>query len=495
MKAIAALLAIVSLSIAGAPAKAHELSRAATGEQPPSIVFILTDDQRWDSMEMDGHRVMPIVDQVLGSQGMTLERYFLSIGLCCPSRTSIMRGQYATHTGVYSNEGYFGGFSAFQRNKDDLSNIATWLHGAGYRTGMIGKFLNGYGNRLAPIVPPGWDTWNALTDTDYFDFAESVNGVLTKFPSPIYQTDKLGEQAIDFITTTPEQTPLFLWWAPHAPHGPATPAPEDEDAEACSWLLPFRPPSFDEPDVSDKPLPMRLPPMSHATMKRNDAFRVNQCRSLQSVDRWVGKIVSAMATRPNTLFVYASDNGMMYGEHRMAMHKDVAYEEAIRSPFIARWDGVIPPGAVDDQHLAVNIDLAQTFAEAARVTPPYATDGVSLLPILTASNPQSWRSAFLLEHGGGGETAPAFCGTRTDETFAGDLVPGASFTYVWYFGSEEDPTNEELYNLSDDPYQLENLALSTDPSVGAVLARLRDWVATACDPLPPEGSRPANDAS
>src|SRR5207253_7779566 len=247
---LAAAACLIGAALAvGSP----RVSRASPHERTPprpNILFILTDDQRWDSMW-----AMPTVNADLAQHGMTLTNYFLSDPLCCPSRSSYMRGQYAHGTGVYDNQAPYGAYPRFHEMGDDRSNIATWLHDAGYRTALIGKYLNGYGPLQAGIVPPGWDQWNALINTGYYNFSESVNGVATSFPSNAYQTDVLGQQALDFMASTPTDQPFFLYWAPHAPHSPATPAAQD--IGSFDYLAPYRPPSFNEPDVSDKPQAMQ----------------------------------------------------------------------------------------------------------------------------------------------------------------------------------------------------------------------------------------------
>jgi N-acetylglucosamine-6-sulfatase len=484
MKRIAAMLALLSLSL-GVTTPSRSDAIASTGDSRPNIVFILTDDQRWDSMFPDeqGHLQMQNVTHLLGDRGMTLSNYFLNVALCCPSRTTIMRGQYAQSTGVYNIDGYYGGYQAFHRNGDDLSNVATWLHDGGYRTGLIGKYLNGYDVPEARIVPPGWDVWNALTDVDYYNFSESVNGKLTRFAWPLYQTDVLRTQALAFIQEVPQDQPLFLYWAPHAPHFPAIPA--DPDLDACPWLKDYQPPpSFNEADVSDKPPAVQKPPMSRWNIDQISRFRLLQCRSLQDVDRSVGDIVNELDVQgrlANTLFIYSSDNGIMYGEHRIVMHKNVGYEEAIHSPFIARWDGVIPAGTTDD-HLAGNVDLAPTLAEVAGVTPPYQPDGVSLLPILNGSGVSDWREAFLIEHGGGRDIVPPFCGVRTVASFTEGLEHGGvPFKYIWYFST--DGPNVELYDLQADQWEDDNLAGNSEYQ--SIVDLLQTWVAAACSPLPP----------
>ncbi len=490
MKAIAAILAFVTLGLgvtaSDGPAAA---ARRPAGNARPNIVFILTDDQRWDSLapvqKPDGTwvRPMPNVDDLLAAKGMTLTNYFLSDPLCCPSRSSILRGLYPHGTQVYSNDGPWGGYDAFLKYHNDASNIATWLQGALYRTGLVGKLLNGYEPADAGAVLPGWDEWNVLTSDNYFKVSESVNGVKKRFPPNAYQTDILGAQAIRFVESTPAGQPLFLYWAPHAPHGPATPAPQD--VGSFDWLPHYRPASFNEKDISDKPPNVRRELLDAERIAKTDLFREHQYESLQSVDRWIGAIVDSLERTgrlSNTLIIFSSDNGMMYAEHRFAQLKNVAYEESTRSPFIARWDGMIPPASIDN-HLAVNVDIAPSLARAAGVRPDYAVDGASLLPILGGDYDGVWRHAFLIEHSGGAGAVDAYCAVRTDAGFAQvELTFDRPYVYVWYFGTKDD--EEELYDLTADPDELNNIA--SDDTFAGVVSRLHKWVDARCIPRPPK---------
>ena len=380
----------------------------------------------------------------------------------------------------------------FREHKCDLRNIAVSLHDAGYRTALVGKFLNQYQREQASIVPPGWDFWRALTETAFYDFAESVDGTYTEFPKSDdpdtggYQTYVLRNQAIEFIHGTPSDQPLFLYWDPHAPHWPATPAPGDN--HRFDWMNEdggrWRPGSWNEPDVSDKPPEVRAPLMSDAVIQKTDHFRELQYESLLSVDRSIGDILDeleATGRLSNTLVVFTSDNGMMWGEHRLAIMKNVPYEEAIRGPFVARWDGVIPAGTTDDR-LAVNVDLAPTFAEVASATIPYKVDGTSLMPLLTGAPSDGWRHGLLLEHGGGGEHtfAPNYLGVRTDPGFEGLEVP---YTFVVYY-EDGVQIGMELYDLAADPQELTNLV--GKKGFASVVDLFQGWLdANGYDP-PPE---------
>lgn len=427
--------------------------------QPPNIVLILTDDQRGDTL-----RYMPIVRRLLVHHGITFTNGYVVNPVCCPSRTSILTGLYSHSTGVYTNHRPNGGFSAFH---GDGSTIATWLQAAGYRTGLFGKYLNQYGHE--PYVPPGWDRWFAThRGGGYYDYEAVTNGTVREYDSDSssYGTTVLREEAVSFIRQTDPSTPLFVYWAPHAPHEPAIPHPSDRDA--FSSLSSWRPRNYDESDVGDKPgYVSRLPRLDQAAAAEIDAFRRRQLEALQAVDRAVRAIVQTLRDTDrlhDTMIVFMSDNGMLWGEHRLH-GKSVPYEEAIRVPFVLRYDALLDASREDD-HLVLNIDLAPTFAAVGGVDAP-DVEGRSLLSLLRGDD-DNWRTEFLIEHvGEGARAAPTFCAIHTDR-----------YVLVRYATGEE-----ELYDLARDPQQMTNRA-----GWGRYLDLrrvLRSKLRRLCEPVPP----------
>ncbi|HEV3475580.1 MAG TPA: sulfatase, partial [Actinomycetota bacterium] len=343
----------------------------------PTIVLIVTDDQRFDSLW-----AMPHVQRHLVSRGVTFANAFVVNPLCCPSRASLLTGGYSHSTGVYTNRG----FQAFRPHAPNT--LATWLQGAGYRTGLFGKYLNGYGPAgHAGYVPPGWDRWAVLAHNNghYFDYDMNVNGTLVHHGSEAqdYSTDVAAREAVAFIRET--EGPLFVLLAPYAPHGPATPAPRHEGAFAD--LGRWRPPSYDEKDLSDKPAWMQtLPRLDGNERESIDEFRRRQYESLLAVDDAVDAVVRSLEETGRlgtSLIAYTSDNGFLWGEHRFA-GKQAAFDESIRVPLVARYDPLITGPRVDP-HLVLNIDLAPTVAALAGAVPPPATERVTLLPLLERS--------------------------------------------------------------------------------------------------------------
>lgn len=241
---VAVALAVLLLS--GVWGSASREAWGATTK--PNIVFILADDMRKDDL-----KYMPKTRSVLKDKGMSFQNAYVSNPLCCPSRATTLRGQYAHNTGVWNISGPSGGWQAYRTNGLERDNVATRLDAAGYRTALIGKYLNGYAGTTNK--PPGWDRWFAHTDgAHYFDYKINDDGTVRRLGSstPDYETDVIANRTKTFIRASAKKgLPFFAYVAPKAPHKPYIPAPRDR--HKFDGLEALRPPSFNERDVSDKP--------------------------------------------------------------------------------------------------------------------------------------------------------------------------------------------------------------------------------------------------
>ena len=449
---IAAALALVTVATGGIAAQP---ARAATRAQP-SIVLILTDDQRVGTLS-----AMPYVQRDLVQHGVVFRNGFVSNPVCCPTRSSILTGRYSHSTDVWRNNPPDGGFQTFTQLGEDQSTIATWLQSAGYTTGLVGKYLNGYNSDLG-YVPPGWNTWFALEGDLYYGYDVSNQGQVVHYGnSPqAYSTSVLRTQAVKFIDDT--QGPIFLYYAPAAPHTPAIPAPQDKNS--FGNLKPHRGPGYAEKDVSDKPSYIRAIHWTKDDQVKTDAVRRHQYQSLLAVDRSVDAIVQALARTgrlSNTAIIFMSDNGYLYGEHRW-VGKAVPYEASIRVPVVLRYDPLRLSGY--DTHLVVDVDLAPTIADLAGTSAP-GVEGLDLGPLVTGQS-ASWRTDFPLEHlQDPSGIVPTYCGVRTEQ-----------YMYARYGGGFE-----ELYDLGKDPYELANIA-GQNPTLTATL---RTRAQQLCNPPPP----------
>jgi arylsulfatase A-like enzyme len=449
----------------------------------PNFVFLLTDDL--DASEIS---VMPKLKSLLTDQGTTLSDYNVSVSWCCPSRSTTLRGQYAHNTTIWSNTAPNGGFGRFYEKGLQNSTIATWLHSAGYRTGLFGKYLNGYPEQ-APVkktyIPPGWSTWDVpAAGSPYSQYNYTINdsGKLEHHghKPKDYLTDVLDHKAREFVSA-PSSQPFFAYIGVYNPHAPATPAPRHasmfKDAKAP------RTPSYDEKDLTGKPTEVRrLPPVSKKEQATWDALYRNRLRSLQSVDDMIADLVDTLRQSGrlgNTYFIFTSDNGFHIGQHRMPPGKNTAYVEDTQVPFVVRGPGV-PAGRTVGQ-LAGNVDVAPTLADLAGVKSPGFVDGRSLVPLMRPGTPKSWRQVFLLEHGHGPGTQPPLTPPKngvleppellsptTREKFY--LAPFEGLRTERYFYVEYSTKERELYDLVTDPYEMHNLAADRSPPIRSLIA-------------------------
>ncbi|HEX7084692.1 MAG TPA: sulfatase [Gaiellaceae bacterium] len=430
-----ALLAVLASAAAGT---ARAQPPRATGPKHLNVVLILSDDEN-----IHGATVMRHVRDLLARHGVTFANYHVTTSECGPSRASILTGQYSHHTGLVDN---FGSYHHFDQN----SNLAVWLHDAGYRTALVGKYLNDYPLEGGNATPPGWDDWqvmDSVPEEKYYDYILDENGRLAHFggaPAD-YSTTVLTHKATAFIRSTTPSQPFFLYFAPVTPHLPAIPAPRDQGK--LEDLAPLDSPAFAEKNIGDKPWrAWHQKVLQAAADVYQDHVRERQLESLLSLDRSVATIVSALKRRGelnNTVIVYTSDNGFLWGEHRLG-GKIWPYEDSTHVPLVVRTPWATANGTVS--HAAVlNIDLASTISQLAGVRPGLPQDGESFVPLLHGRK-VSWRKAYVIEYLGRSQLRiggpPPYVAVHTKR-----------YLYVEYRRGWR-----ELYDLRHDPWELRNVA-------------------------------------
>lgn len=488
------ILAGSSIAIGAKPVLVEGSTLAPPGA--PNIVLVLTDDLDVQSGML---AYMPHLQDLLVSRGTSFPNNMVPLSLCCPSRTTILRGQYPHNTGVLGNSLPTGGFEKAYNENIEASTIATLLHGAGYRTALFGKYLNGYPDTAAGLyIPPGWDEWYSSVMGDpygEFNYWLNENGAKVSYGSTAadYGTDVYLAKAVDFIqraSARPDQ-PLFLYLATYAPHAPYTPAPRHAGLFPGVTAPHF--PSFNEKDVSEKPAYISSKPLlTQADITGIDSDYRMRLQSLQAVDEAIATLVSTLSATgrlANTYLVFASDNGYHMGEHRLLPGKYTPYETDIHVPLVVRGPGV--PAGVQRSEYTADLDLAETFAELAGVPPLSFSDGRSLVPLLRGAPAGGWRQAFFLEEFGTGEFDPpdVLAGTPREPLDKADLA--TTVPIPSYFGFQapgykyiEYKSNEKELYVASDPYELTNVAGKIAPSIGASLAaylnRFNDCVGDAC---------------
>jgi N-acetylglucosamine-6-sulfatase len=509
--AIAAAL-VVCLGSAAALSQSASSARAAGPQPHPNIVVITTDDQ---SLAMLSREYMPQTFRLVAERGSTFFNAIATTPLCCPSRASLLTGQYAHNHGVTAN--HYG----LLEDKDNL--LPVWLRRAGYRTAHVGKFLNAY-ERTVPDkfeVAPGWDAWfTTLGATRYFNYEVSANGRRIHFGRGrrSHVTRVINRKAATLVRRyTADSMPLYLQLDHRAPHAEtgvdsggrcgarAVPEIPSDQQRFSDEPLPITP-SFNEADVSDKPsyIQARTPltgPQIKKIGKRFDCA----VAALRSVDRGVKAIVEALKqTRElnNTVLIFTSDNGYYFGEHRIAKDKTHPYEEGIRVPLLMRVPSRYLGGrpAVSQIHEQVgNIDLAPTLLGLADGQPCAGDgdcrvmDGRSLMPLLRGEGGFPSERGLLIEYDGASSKGTSSCKYAA--------IRAAGRIYVEHDAIPDPVTGvcheseeTEFYDLTVDPFQLQSLAPDGDPVaewLRSRLDRLRHCSGVEGRDPPPADRRPA----
>jgi N-acetylglucosamine-6-sulfatase len=444
----------------------------------PNIILIQTDDQTASQLRS---AVMPETKRLLSRRGSTFTNYIATTSQCCPSRASLLTGQYAHNHGVTSNQVGYPGLI------DKANVLPVWLRRAGYRTMHVGsKYINGYEGFVQPSskVAPGWSQWfTSVSATRYYNYVLSDNGRQRYRGSD--PDDYIGRVLADRATKlvddyAPKRRPFYLQIDERAPHGTRQedpygdcghgPIPDRRDENLFGEALLPASRSFDERDMSDKPRFLRLAPR---LTPHDEALILRRWRcalaSLTSVDRTVREVVGAVrqsGEQSNTVFIYVSDNGLFYGEHRIQRGKVFPYEEALRLPLIIKLPGRYRDWAEpahEIQRVVGNIDLAPTILDLAGGEPCTPSgdcrtmDGRSLMPLLRRSGDWPNRSGLLTEYREPDlphYSTCEFAGIRTrNEIYVehyrvADATGGACV--------DQSPPDVERYDLRSDPFELDN---------------------------------------
>lgn len=496
---------VVTLIATACSSSGTTTEKSTTPAKRPNIVFVLTDDLDLTSYTKDPAR-FPKVNALLTKQGTTFSNAFVTDSLCCPSRASILRGQYVHDHGVLDNLPPNGGFEHWQTLGRDTSTVATWLHDAGYRTALFGKYLNGYPNTVSPTyVPPGWDDWaspSAGNPYAEYNYQLNENGTLHHYGATPkdYLVDVLAKRSTTFIDQHAGKKPFFMYVAPYVPHQPATPAPRY--ANAFPRAVAPRPPSFDQSDVTSEPAYVRDRPLLRpAVVRYIDALYRRRLQSMLGVEDLLSGIVRELTRThqlDNTYIVFTSDNGFHLGEHRLPFGKQTPYETDIHVPLVVRGPGV--PANRTVKGFAREIDLAPTFAAWGHATAPAFVDGVSLASQLGSGKqvgtvPQD----VLIEHYANGDVTaraarratvtaepdddanPPTAGTPTRgpaaalrqarrKLVAVAIPPYRALRTAHYMYAEYATGEKQLFDITKDPYELHNLAATADPALLAQLS-------------------------
>ena len=461
--------------------------QAVPGSQPRNIIFILTDDHRYDFMGFTGKvpwLQTPSLDRP-AQEGAYFSNAYVTTALCSPSRASILTGLYShTHT-VVDNAAPDPG---------NLTFFPQYLQQAGYQTGFFGKWHMG---NHTDDPQPGFDHWESFRGQGvYYGPTLNINGEQVAYDESTYITDLLTEHAIDWLDNRQADQPFFMYLSHKAVHSNFEPAERHEGLYRQE--PPVYPPSYEVPLYGTPSLPStgsdgqpsrgsefygdnRIPEwvkdqreswhgvdyMYHGRIDFEEFFQL-YTETLMGIDESVGTVLEYLdqnGLAEDTLVIYMGDNGFSFGEHGL-IDKRHFYEESAKVPLLVRWPSRFPGGAPIDS-LVQNIDIAPTILEAAGLQMPEHMQGMSFTPLLDRTNPP-WRDRIFYEYYWENDfpQTPTMFGIRTGR-----------YKYIRYHGVWD--TNE-FYDLEADPNEMQNLieAPEHQARIESMAKELYEWLET-----------------
>ena len=476
--------ALTTMTLALACSPAGEQAEVAEGRRP-NIIVIVVDDLRWDELGVAGHPYLetPNIDE-LARQGAWFTHAFHAVPLCSPNRASILTGQYPSRHGIIDNV-------ARNRASHRLQTFPQALQHAGYETAFVGKWHMGND----PTPRPGFDYWVAIpgqgrtTDPELYEDGRihTVAG---------YITDVLTDRAVAFVER--ERTEPFFLYIGHKAIHPESRQLDDGSVDLSvprgyhpaprhlgrydESVFPRRAnvvSSLDE--LAGKPALRRALERKYSDEMvelfgeqeldrgtREETIR-RRAEMLLAVDDGLGRIVDALGRRgilDDTFVLFTSDNGFFYGEHGLSLERRLPYEESVRTPLIIRYPGVTRAG-LQIGGLVVSVDIAPTVLDVAGVPIGDHIQGRSLVPLLRGS-PVDWRQSVLIE----------FYTYENPFPWLLDMdyraIRTAQYKYIHWM---QHPDENELYDLSEDPFETRNLI--GDPRMADVVRDLRAAMGTA----------------
>ncbi len=424
----------------------------------PNILFLLTDDQRWNALGCmgDPNIKTPNLDH-LAREGVIFRNHFVTTSICCVSRASIFTGQYERRHGI-------GDFSKPFTAAQWAQTYPALLRKHGYRTGFIGKFGVGNAKAIAAMAKE-FDYWRGLAGQGGRYFIQPDD------PTHMHATARMGGQALEFLAGGSTNQPFCLsisFIAPHArDHMPREFTPDLRDESIYADNVIPHPPTATEAYFEQLPKSVQTSEARrrwHWRFDTPEKFQHNTkdyFRLISGIDREVGRIRAELKERglaDNTVIIFTSDNGYSLGDRGLA-GKWFMYEESLRDPLII-FDPREPAyhRSRTEDAMTLNIDFAPTMLSLAGVTPPFGMQGRSLVPLMANHHPSDWRTEFFYEHHFGPKILPPSEGVRTEH-----------WAYIRWVN--EDPLIEELYDLDSDPLEAHNRV--TEPHDAETLAQLR----------------------
>jgi N-acetylglucosamine-6-sulfatase len=418
----------------------------------PNILLIIIDDLPDKMLE-----TMPFTRANIEDLGANFINGTITTPLCAASRTTLLTGKLAHDHGVWANTGPYGGWDALKQH--EATALPTVMQAAGYRTGLFGKYMNGWNKDWAVnhVVPPGWHKFAAIIpdgggDGSYYNYTlvgTNPDEYHAKAEAD-YSTDVVSDKAANFIANTNETTPFFCWYAPYGTHAGFQPAPRHQGTYQSGPLNP----AVNSDNSLRAPWLRNLPLVDEAKIL---SIYQEQFECVMSIDEGIASLFAAIgpARLANTLILFTGDNGLQRGEQRL-MGKNLPYPASTNVTMLGRWDGHITPNS-KPLGITTNADFVRTVLDAAGTNMP-GTDGVFV---------GSRDSGHLIEGMADvDDSTPGWIGWKT-----------RNWLYVNYGAGQ----GEELYKIICDRDALTNVASSFPDKV----VELRNKTIAGCQPLPP----------
>jgi arylsulfatase A-like enzyme len=426
---------------------------------PPNILFLLTDDQRWDMLGAAGNSIIktPNIDR-LARQGVRFTNNFVTTSICAVSRSSFFTGLYARCHGIHGFETPLS---------DELHELSypVRLRNAGYRTGFVGKYGVGSADHIDA----------SASRYDYFKGFPGQGQYLVEGRE--HMTTFLGNQCLEFLDGSSPEQPWNLSVSFKAPHVQDNVAP---------YFI--NDPAYD--DLFDG---VELPPFPHMDGKYYDGLpeflkddtesRIRWERRFGTPEKWeesvkrhyaliygvdvqIGRMLAKleeMGQLDNTVIVFTGDNGFFLGERGWA-GKWYMHEESIRTPMIISDPRLPETAGTTRDEMTLNIDVSPTILSAAGLDVPESVNGRDLMPLAKGQQP-AWRQEWFYEHLFEHPRVPKSEGVRS-----GDLK--------YFVYPEAEPVYEEMYNLAADKQELTNLVGSAEhaATLETMRAKREEWI-------------------
>lgn len=424
-----------------------QAAQASQSQRPRNVVFILTDDHRYDALgflKAQPWLETPQMDR-LAREGAHLQNAFVTTSLCSPSRASILTGYYAhKHRIVDNNTAIPPGTVFFPQH----------MQKAGYKTGFFGKWHMGH---EGDDPQPGFDEWvSFLGQGTYLPSPNGLNVNGKKVPQKGYITDEITDYALNWLGTLPKDQPYFMYLSHKAVHADFVPAERHKGKyQDAKFVVP---PTMDKEGEMAQGRPMWVQNQRnswhgvdypyHTALNIEEYFK-RYAEALLAVDESIGRVLDTLQKRgelDSTLVIYMGDNGFAFGEHGL-IDKRTAYEESMRVPMLARCPELFSGGRTVKEIVA-NLDIMPTVLDAARVPAPEGLHGGSMLPLLQGNRPSGWRKELLYEY----YWERNYPQTPTIHALREDRYKFIRVQGVWDI--------EELYDIQEDPLESRNLISS-----------------------------------